>query len=90
MSWSLLSALVREPPATGLASAPLEFGFQTVEEQRVDEPVDVLDGRVMHASLAPFVMAEGFLHEGTEDDGADAAPVEAFADFQQSVTQFLG
>ena len=69
---------------------PLEFGFQTVEEQRVDEPVDVLDGRVMHASLAPFVMAEGFLHEGTEDDGADAAPVEAFADFQQGVTQFLG
>ena len=69
---------------------PLEFGFQTVEEQRVDEPVDVLDGRVMHASLAPFVMAEGFLHEGTEDDGADAAPVEAFADFQQSVTQFPG
>ena len=69
---------------------PLEFGFQTVEEQRVDEPVDVLDGRVMHASLAPFVMAEGFLHEGTEDDGADAAPVEAFADFQQGITQLPG
>lgn len=69
---------------------PLEFGFQTVEEQRVDEPVDVLDGRVVHASPAPFVMAEGFLHEGTEDDGADAAPVEAFADFQQGVTQFPG
>ena len=69
---------------------PLEFGFQTVEEQRVDEPVDVLDGRVVHAAFASFVMAEGFLHEGTEDDGADAAPVEAFADFQQSVTQFLG
>ena len=69
---------------------PLEFRFQPVEEQRVDEPVDVLDGRVVHASLAPFVMAEGFLHEGTEDDGADAAPVEAFADFQQGITQLPG
>lgn len=35
-------------------------------------------------------MAEGFLHEGTEDDGADAAPVEAFADFQQGITQLPG
>ena len=69
---------------------PLEFRFQPVEEQRVDETVDVLDGRVVHASLAPFVMAEGLLHEGTEDDGADAAPVEALADFQQGITQLPG
>ena len=68
----------------------LEFRFQPVEEQRVDETVDVLDGRVVHASPAAFVMAEGLLHEGAEDDGADAAPVEALADFQQGVTQLPG
>ena len=67
-----------------------ELRFQPVEEQRVDETVDVPDGRVVHAALAPFVMAERLLHEGAEDDGADAAPVEALADVQQGVTQLPG
>ena len=54
----------------------LELGLEAVEEERVDEPVDVLHGGVVHAALAPLVVAQGLLHQGAEDDGADVLPVE--------------
>ena len=46
------------------------------EEKRVDDFVDVLDGRVHHAAGAARLGIERRLEERAEDGGRDVAPVE--------------
>ena len=63
----------------------LELRLQLVEEQRVDQPVDVLHRRVVHAFLTSFPMTEGLLHQAAEDDRADVFPREGLARAQDRI-----
>lgn len=68
----------------------LELRLQPVEEERVDEPVDILHRRVVHAALAPLVMRKRLLHQTAEDDGADVLPLEPLARMNHRVPDFVG
>ena len=74
----------------GLVLDPFKLGGEPVEEEGVDDAVDVPDGGVVHAALAPLVVAEGLLHERAEDDGADAAPVESAGCLEERVADGVG
>lgn len=54
----------------------VEFFFVGVEEQRVDDFVDVLDARVVHAARAARGRVQRALEDGAEDGRGDLAPVE--------------
>ena len=82
--------LVLERPQAGVALArdrdfedAVEFRAQGVEEERVDDFVDVLDGGVVHAAGAAGLGVERALEDGAEDGRRDFRPVEAQGGFPQ-------
>ena len=56
---------------------PCEFVAQSVEKERVDDLVDVLDARVVHPTRAPRYGVERGFKDRAEDGRADRAPVES-------------
>ena len=57
--------------------ARIELVAQCIEKERVDDPVDVLDARVVHAARAARRRVERGLKDRAEDGRADRAPVKA-------------
>lgn len=55
----------------------LKLRFQIIEEQRVNDLVNVLDGCVVHATGAARFRIQRRLKYGAEDGRADVLPVEA-------------
>ena len=53
-----------------------KLAAQVVEEERVDDAVDVVNGGVVHAASAPRLGVERALEDGAEDGGRYLAPVE--------------
>ena len=60
----------------GEGEGGVEFGAQGVEEERVDDFGDVLDGGVVHAAAAAGLGVERALEDGAEDGRGDVRPVE--------------
>ena len=56
-----------------------EFGFEVVEEERVEDAADIFLGGVVGAFGAALLLVHHALEEGAEDGGRDAAPVETAA-----------
>ena len=60
-----------------------EFSSQAIKEERVDDLVDVGDGRVVHPAFAARLGVERRFEDRAEDDRRDARPVELLAAFAQ-------
>lgn len=67
----------------------MEFFFVGVEEQRVDDFVDVLDARVVHAARAARGRVQRALEDGAEDGRGDLAPVEVAGVLEDEAPDFL-
>ena len=67
-----------------------EFLFQSVQKERVDDLMNILDAGVVHPSGTPCLGVERAFKDGSEDGRADSRPVESEAHpVQQQVSDLL-
>ena len=69
----------------------LQLGFQSIQKQRVNDLVDVLNAGIVHAAAASSFRVQGAFKHSAENGGADRRPVEILAGLgEQNIFQFFG
>ena len=66
-----------------------KFSFQVVQEERVDDLVDILQGGIMHAAGPAGIRVQGRLEYGAEDGRRYQAPVKIVAGPLQDEGSYL-
>ena len=61
----------------------IQLPDKVVIEQGINDLVDILDRGIVHTAAAPGLRVQSTFKYGTENSGADAAPVEVLTCFRQ-------